>query len=257
MKIALVLALVSFAAPAWAQTDSTGVEQARALFQEGMDAVGREDYATALEAFTRSWELNPKPIALFNVAMCRRALADLPAAYDAFHAYLDVALEEPTERRAQAERMLEELDAALARVAVTASVTGAQILVDGAAVGTSPLGAPVRVTTGTHVFQARADGFEPAEEIVEVAAGEAVDVAFTLRATVVEPPVAPGTGPDQGPPLGPPVAPVAPVAEEEGGIASQWWFWTILGVVVVGAGVTAGVLLWPEDDTIDMTVMFR
>ena len=30
-------------------------------------------------------------------------------------------------------------------------------------------------------------------------------------------------------------------------VYKKWWFWTILGVVVVGGGVTAGVLLQPED----------
>lgn len=31
-------------------------------------------------------------------------------------------------------------------------------------------------------------------------------------------------------------------AEDSGGVATKWWFWTIVGVVAVGGAVTAGVL---------------
>lgn len=37
-----------------------------------------------------------------------------------------------------------------------------------------------------------------------------------------------------------PAAPAEPVDEDDGGILSKWWFWTIVGVVVVG-GVAIGV----------------
>ena len=30
--------------------------------------------------------------------------------------------------------------------------------------------------------------------------------------------------------------------EHEGGVASKWWFWTLIGAVVVGGAVTGGVL---------------
>ncbi|MBN1771598.1 MAG: PEGA domain-containing protein [Deltaproteobacteria bacterium] len=248
MRIGAVIAVLLSAAAVRAQPEPPEAQQARLLFEEGMAAIDREDYAAAIDAFTRSWEVSPKAIVLFNVAMCHRAMADFPATYDAFRRYLAAALEEPQERRAQAEEMLRELDAVLARVTVTADVPGARILLDGTEVGTSPLGEPLRVTTGTHVVRAVADGFESAEWIVEVTAGEATDVAFTLV------PAASGSGTGGASPLGPPLD--LP-AEEEEGLASQWWFWTILGALVVGGGVTAGVLLWPEDEPVDLTVRFQ
>ena len=38
---------------------------------------------------------------------------------------------------------------------------------------------------------------------------------------------------------------------------STWWFWTIVGVVVAGGGITAGVLLAPEsaDNTSTVKLM--
>jgi hypothetical protein len=46
--------------------------------------------------------------------------------------------------------------------------------------------------------------------------------------------------------------PLAPLEEEEEpgerrGIASRWWFWTLIGAVVIGGAVTAGVLLSGSD----------
>jgi len=37
--------------------------------------------------------------------------------------------------------------------------------------------------------------------------------------------------------------------EEKTPFYKQWWFWTIIGAAVVGGGVTAGVLLQPEDQS--------
>jgi hypothetical protein len=41
-------------------------------------------------------------------------------------------------------------------------------------------------------------------------------------------------------------APLVGVAAAEPAIVEQWWFWTIIGVVVVGTGVALGVALAPS-----------
>jgi hypothetical protein len=41
--------------------------------------------------------------------------------------------------------------------------------------------------------------------------------------------------------------PTAPVAEESS-VVTSWWLWTIVGVVVAGGAVTAGVLLAPSGE---------
>jgi hypothetical protein len=45
-----------------------------------------------------------------------------------------------------------------------------------------------------------------------------------------------------------PVAPPPPPPEEPEGFWDGPWPWVIGGALVVGAGVTTGVLLWPEDE---------
>ena len=41
---------------------------------------------------------------------------------------------------------------------------------------------------------------------------------------------------------------IAVEGEGAGGVATKWWFWTILGAVVIGGGVTAAVLLARDDE---------
>ena len=45
----------------------------------------------------------------------------------------------------------------------------------------------------------------------------------------------------------PPVAAPEPVAEDDTPVYKQWWFWTVIGVAVVG-GVTAGLVVGLQDD---------
>jgi len=229
MRALLAATLLCWSWPAEAQTDSASVDEARRLFDDGVAAIERQAYAEALDLFQQSAALAPRPVTTFNIGMCQRALADLPAAYETMRAYLAAAADEPADRRAEASRVVLEIDAVLASVSVRVNEQEAEVWVDGGAVGTSPIHEPLRLLAGSHVFEVRKEGFATTREVVEVASGEALDVELTLRVAGETP------------------APLAP-AEEEGGIATKWWFWTIIGAVVVGGAITTGVLLWPEEE---------
>jgi hypothetical protein len=228
MRVLLAATLLFWSVPAAAQMDSAGVGEARQLFDAGVAAVQRQAYADALDLFQRSAALAPRPVTTFNIGMCQRALADLPAAYETMRAYLASAADEPADRRAEASRVVLEIDSVLAAVTVRVDQAGAEVVVDGRSMGTSPVREPVRLLAGTHVFEARKEGFATTREVIEVVSGEALDVELTLTVAGEEP-VVPGDG------------------EVEGGIETKWWFWTIIGAVVVGGAVTAGVLLAPEE----------
>ena len=87
---------------------------------------------------------------------------------------------------------------------VRSTVTGAKIFVDGTAVGVSPAEAPL--DAGSHAVRVHRDGYDDAQTTVVIAAGERKDIT-------VDPTSSPG-------------------------ITSKWWFWTGVGVIVVGAVVT-------------------
>lgn len=227
IRILLAGMVLGWSDPVRAEPDAATVEEARRLFEDAVAAIGREAYREALDLFQRSATLVPRPVTTFNIGMCQRALADLPAAYATLVQYLAEAADEPVERQAEASRVVLELDAVLATVTVRVDTPGVEIRVDGRAVGTSPLYEPLRLVAGSHVFEARADdGIEARVERV-IGAGEALTVE--LR---------PSSGGDFA------------GAEEEGpGIETQWWFWTILGAAVaVGAAIAAGVALGAEEE---------
>jgi hypothetical protein len=237
MKHALLLLPLSLlaAAPAAAQPSDVDVQEARRLFDAGVAAIQNEDYATALDDFTRSQNLNPRPVTMYNIGMCQRALADFPAAYATLQQYLAEAEDNSASRLDAARRVVQELDGVLARVTVRVEPSRAEVLVDGGSVGTGSVTEPLRLLAGTHVFEARLHGYRPARDVIDVQAGVPVDVVLTLQPLPEDETENGGTETD------------------EGGVATKWWFWTIIGAVVVGGAVTAGVLLAPEDERLPAT----
>jgi hypothetical protein len=104
---------------------------------------------------------------------------------------------------------------------VRASPADSRISVDGVERGNSPLDVPVRA--GPHVIDVRADRYDPRHLEVLVEAGKTRDVPVELKPT--EP------------------------------LISKWWFWTGVGIVATGVGITMWYLIaQPESDPSDGTI---
>lgn len=99
------------------------------------------------------------------------------------------------EKKAFAQKGLEEALAKVVSLRVSVSAAGAEVLVDGRRVGLSPLEGEVFVMPGAHVVEAKFLGHEDAREAVEGAAGSSKSVVLELKrkaeAGPVEPPVEP------------------------------------------------------------------
>jgi hypothetical protein len=105
------------------------------------------------------------------------------------------------------------------RLIVTADQDGAAVFVDGERVGTTPLPPIDGVAAGEHQVRVTCDGFVEHEARVDVAAGGEARVAAALV----------------------PVPPEERAAGERP-FWRRWWFWTIVGgVVVTGTAVGLGV----------------
>lgn len=222
------------------EPSAADLARARTSFETGVEALRQEDYPGALSAFQASWSLNPRPIVMFNIANCQAALFDYPAAIASFRIYLEVGAEsEPADRMEDARGRIAELEPRVGQVVLTVDPPGAQVLVDGRDVGTTPLADALRLGPGPHVLELRRDGFEAFRRELTVEQGERVEVVAVLL------PAAPVVGPVE-----PPVGPLEPTPEEpeDDSVVGSWWLWTIVGAVVVGGAVTAGVLLWPSDE---------
>lgn len=88
---------------------------------------------------------------------------------------------------------------------VVRTTPSADILFDGRQLGRAPL--QVRASPGTHELVARADGYYEEKVPMTLALGDRRDIELEMRSTP--------------------------------GIASKWWFWTGIGVVIAGGVATA------------------
>ncbi len=100
-------------------------------------------------------------------------------------------------------------------VKIKCNIRRAQVLLDGKPIGRTPFDGDVE--PGRHTLQVVAPGKLQDTRVIEVKAGESLDLTVDLKDI-------------------PP-----PIVEKDDSIFGAWWFWTAVGVTVLG-GVTVGVL---------------
>ncbi len=127
-------------------------------------------------------------------------------------------------QRAEAEAWILEAKAKTGTVTITAA-PGAEIAIDGEVVGAAPLAEPVHVDAGKRTIEARGPGGNETKDL-EIAAGAAADVAFTVPKT-------------------PEVTTTAPIVKAEGGLAGAPRTAVLIGgaALAVGGFVAGGVSL--------------
>ncbi|MBX3225232.1 MAG: PEGA domain-containing protein [Labilithrix sp.] len=196
-----------------ANTETPDVVEARAEFVRGNELAKTTQWAQALAAFERSFELRPHPLTTYNMAVCERALGQLAKARPLFAAAIASgekdASQFPPSRLEEARAYLGEIEAALVRVEVAIDPPDALLGVDGrplvatageagveAVAGLAKPGQPekapapkfVLVTDpGTHVFRVVAKGYQDVLVTKSFAPGQrtTLDLALArLPATV-------------------------------------------------------------------------
>jgi PEGA domain len=134
----------------------------------------------------------------------------------------------------------------LGALVVESTVAGAEVSVDGVAVGRTPLPTPLTVATGPRRVEARAGGYRPFAATVTVRAGTTTRVAAAIDTRPSALPLA-ATAP-------PPVliAPV-PTATDTARMNApprplykRWWLWTGIAAVLIGASVALAVTGGPD-----------
>jgi hypothetical protein len=230
MRALLILLLCASGSTALAQAgaDPRDVMVARQEFRAGIAAARDGRWAEARDRFARSYELNPRRSALFNLAGAQARTGELVAAAESYRRYLELRDEE---RAAEAEARLDELTARIPLVTVRASLAeGDALTLDGAPLRRVLLTSPIPVDPGAHRLAVRRDEAEVAAEDFEAPEGARVEVVLD----VPRPPVALAAVPD---PADPALLSDTPSEPDDGGtnVLTEWWFWTIAGVVVVGA----------------------
>ncbi|MFO0630448.1 MAG: hypothetical protein U0325_33145 [Polyangiales bacterium] len=185
---------------------------ARRAFEEGIEAVRVGRPVDAVPAFERSFALRPSAVVAVNLGLVLRGVGRLADARRWYERFLELAGEADLARHAVTVRAhLAEIDRRLAWVALgVVEPPGAVVRLD-----EQPLEAaaePRRVDPGAHTLLARASGYREHRQTLVLAEGERRALALRLD----------------------------PLPRDRA-ITRQWWFWTGMGVIVVGT-VTAIVL---------------
>jgi tetratricopeptide (TPR) repeat protein len=176
-----MLALTILLGAGIAAADDDELEQAKALFANGVELVAAEDFPSALAAFEKSYENAPRPTTLFNIGMCQKGMFLYVEARATFERYLvDTAEEGETELRQKARSANEELDQLVGRLLVTGAPDGAEIQVDGKRAGITPLGWPIDVNPGVHAVRVEKDGHQSFETSVTVGSATEAEVAAEM-----------------------------------------------------------------------------
>ena len=177
--LAAVLALAHLA-PSVALADDAG--EARAQFQRGVEAYGKQRYDTALEAFKASYRMRAVPVVLLNIAETYTALD----AFDDAMTYLGLleasAPADATDvaQREQVAQLRERIKRASGTLRITGAPEAATVIVDGRDLSIATL-RPAFLGAGSHAISVSHPEFAPFQQRVSVASGAAATVDAKLQ----------------------------------------------------------------------------
>jgi hypothetical protein len=157
-------------------------EQAAALVDEGITQFEAGDYQGALDHFQSAYEIYASPKILLNIAGSLKRLGREAEAADTYHRFLGETVnsnEVSDEKKRVAREALDELRKSLARIQLEVDPPSTVVTIDGNPIK-EPAGRTIHLDAGTHVLNARADGFEPKVVTLTVVAGEQRRVPILL-----------------------------------------------------------------------------
>jgi hypothetical protein len=225
-RLASVAALVTTLAalPVAAAPNDTREAQARTLFFKG-------EYQRALDLFAATYADSGDPLLLRNIGRCHQKLRHPEQAIEAFRGYLRLSTKLKPAERDEIAGFIREMEAlkaeqdkerAAAREAKAAEARAAQARATEAKAADAK--AAEARTAGAKVAEAKAAG-DPGTNLT--LRSEPTSTTSASGADLSARPGAAGEGEAE---------------RESGSLTRRWWFWTAIGVVVVGGVVTALVL---------------
>lgn len=190
--VAVIAAIVLLAAPRPAAADdkkeapgvAAGIKKAGKHFQRGVALYNEADYRAALVEFRRAYETAPNPAVLYNIGQTYYQLQSYAQALTTFERYLA----ESGEQAAHAKEVEDTVDILRSRVGklqISVNLDGCEVTVDDELAGKTPIGEPVLVSIGRRKVIAMCEGRAAETRVVEVAAGDVVEVKLVLAASAL------------------------------------------------------------------------
>lgn len=205
--VAASLSLAAFALPAQAQSDDDRAT-ARALGQEGQQAMEVKDYRTAEDRFRRADKLVHAPTLMLGLARALAGVGKYVEAQETYNRMIreglppgapEVFKRAIEEARREVEGVAPKVSGVTitVRTAIGGDLPDAKVVLDEHPINSASLGVRRSIDPGSHVLRVSADGFRPAEVTFSVVEGSAVDQPITLEkdtGAAVAPPGAVSSG---------------------------------------------------------------
>lgn len=242
-RLCHAILLVALLCSARAHAQGTADGDPEALIDRGVDLRVQSKDAEALALFEASWKLKPSPRARAQMALAEQALGRWVDA----EKHLEQALADRSDpwigrNRTMLEDGLRAVQSHLTWLQVESNVAGSTVSVNGNAVGSTPMKAPVRIVRASLVIEVSSPGYvttilrrdATTDELVR----ESVNLAAERHSQVAAAPAKPAASADSSRPAAPDRGPPSSSARTWGWIAGG------AGVVgLVGTGVLAGLAL--------------
>lgn len=182
------------------------------LYEAGLAAANRKDWKTAAEKFAKAYSLEPLPQIAGNLSEAELKLGRYRDAAEHADAFIRLDKGAPASEKKLAQGWLDEAKKKIVTLKITVVDKGAEVLIDGKPVGTSPLPPEVYVDPGKHTVEARSGsardevtdtyeaGWTRVIKLVPKGAPVAGPTATATATASVAPTVSPTAGGDQGGP---------------------------------------------------------
>lgn len=226
------LLMFSLATAHVAEAQQGGAAAAQELFNRGRQFLEEKKLPEALDAFTRSQQLDPSVGALINIAEIDEKLGKLGSAWSAWSEAARLALATKQGSRARsAQDGVNRLNPRVGRLSINAGrATGVSVTRNGEKQDPAALNTPVPVDAGHYVIEATGPGKKPYST--------AVDVVDGATQTVQIPPLEADNS--QPLPVAPPPEPPPSNTQRNVGIGMEIGGGAVLAVGLIFGGVAMG-----------------
>lgn len=185
-KIARSLAvsglLLGLVAPTRDAQAEDATDSARAHYARGYRLASAGEFEAATAEFERAYALSPNYSVLFNLGQAYGAAGKAVQAAHTLEKYLELGgANLSLEERKRVAALLEVYHRRIGKLSLEVRPSGAEIVVDGRRIGTSPLASEAELDAGLHGLVIEADGFVTHTQSVTVAPGETMSSVIQLR----------------------------------------------------------------------------
>lgn len=169
LAVGLLVTMLTTASAHAAEPSEGGAAAAESLFQEGRRAMEAKRYGEACPKFLASYKLSPAIGTLLNLADCYEKNGQLASAWARFHEAVGLAARlGRADRERTARERAEKLEPRMIRLTILAQEPQIEVKLDGNAIDSAVLGAPIPIDPGKHTIEASAKGKRPFTTSIDV-----------------------------------------------------------------------------------------